>query len=169
MLIASLLSLSNRKTQRVSLILLIPLMIIMIGFRYKIGGDWYAYEAMLSLIKGLQNPILSLTATDPAYGLINYFAPTWWYGNGISFVNTICATLFLLGVAFFSHKQMYPMLCVAIAVPYLILVVGMGYTRQSAAIGMALMAYYFLIDGRLKLYLFFVLFGALFHLTEVVM
>ena len=169
MLLTSFLSLNKRNTQIASIFIFSPILIILIGFRYKVGGDWYTYESMLGVLNNLKNPFLSMGATDPAYGLINYYAPTWWYGNGITFVNTICGTIFILGIAFFCNKQKYPMLSLAIALPYLIIVVGMGYTRQSAAIGFALFAYCFLIENRLKLYLLCVFLGALFHLTEIIM
>ena len=75
----------------------------------------------------------ALRFTDPGYAALNWMAIK--LGIGISFVNVICAALFMGGVARFAWHQPNPALAIVVAVPYLIIVVAMGYTRQAAAIG----------------------------------
>jgi hypothetical protein len=54
-----------------------------------------------------------------------------------------------------------------IATPYLLFVVGMGYTRQSVALGLVLNAVGYLRDGRQRMFYFFVVVAALFHYSAI--
>lgn len=104
----------------------------MVGFRFEVGGDWGSYM-------GIYNSIYFLTLsastriTDPGYAILNWLAAN--ANLGISFVNLSCSALFVGGLARLAWKQPNPALAMLVAVPYLIIVVGMGYTRQAAAIG----------------------------------
>ena len=59
---------------------------------------------------------------------------------GPYFVNTVCAALFAWGLVVFCRAQPRPWLALVVAVPYLVTVVAMGYTRQGTAIGLAMLA-----------------------------
>lgn len=112
-------------------------MTILIGFRLKVGTDWLNY---LDIYNNLSLLPLStaVSATDPGYGLINWLAAE--LDFGIVFVNVICAALFFYGFATLAWRQPNPALAVLVGVPYLIIVVSMGYTRQAAAIGLLCLA-----------------------------
>ena len=69
--------------------------------------------------------------------LLNWFAGQ--NELGIWFVNTICGGIFSYGLIAFARSQPRPWLALAVAVPYLIIVVAMGYTRQAAAIGFVML------------------------------
>lgn len=75
----------------------------------------------------------SLGHTDPGYALVNWEVGR--MGLRIWAVNLICASIFTVGLLSLCRLQPKPLLAVLVAVPYLVIVVAMGYTRQSAAIG----------------------------------
>jgi hypothetical protein len=60
------------------------------------------------------------------------------------------------------------MLAIAIAFPYLIVIVGMGYTRQSAAIGLVMSALVYFVRKRNLQFIILVLMAALFHKSAVI-
>nr|WP_274599185.1 EpsG family protein [Sphingomonas sp. CFBP 13603] len=125
----------RRKANDARVFFFIPLVILttlMIGLRFEVGGDWGAYVRTYNSIYFLSLPA-STAITDPGYAILNWLSA--YLNFGISFVNLLCAALFMGGFARLAWKQPNPALAVLVAVPYLIIVVGMGYTRQAAAIG----------------------------------
>jgi len=106
--------------------------IVLIGLRYKVGADWFSYVLIFNDIKRL-----SLTGAlefgDPAYQLLNWI--TGEFGARIWLVNLISGAIFGWGLYRLSMVQPSPWLAFAVAVPYLVIVVAMGYTRQSIALG----------------------------------
>lgn len=86
---------------------------------------------------------------------------------GIWLVNFVCGLIMTLGIVRFCSRQQNPALTFLVAVPYLVIVVGMGYTRQGVAIGIIL-AGLADADGRSTLKLVgWVLLAALFHRTAL--
>lgn len=118
-----------------SLFLTALFLTIVIGLRREVGGDWDSYLYLLDRVR-YYDLVRALGETDPAYALINWLAAQ--AGAGIWAVNLVCAAIFTWGLLSFSRQQPNPMLAILVAVPYLIIVVGMGYTRQSAAIGLVM-------------------------------
>jgi hypothetical protein len=110
--------------------------IILIGFRYQVGADWINY---LRIYRHVRYADLWEAArfADPAYAVLNRLAHM--IGAEIWFVNLICAAIFTWGLVKFCAQQPNPWLALVVAVPYLVIVVGMGYTRQAAAIGLVLL------------------------------
>jgi hypothetical protein len=110
---------------------------LMVGFRYEVGGDWGSYQRMFIETRYLELGA-SLGEGDPGYTFLN------WVGQRLNlniwFVNLACATIFTWGLIKFARRQPSPWLAGLVAVPYLIIVVAMGYTRQAAAIGFILAA-----------------------------
>lgn len=135
---------------------------LFVGLRYQIGGDWYSYIFLFDSIRSL--PLLdSLSLTDPGYAIVNKIS------YNVYIVNLICAFIFFWGVGSFCLRQYRPWIGLMVAFPYLILVVSMGYTRQSAAIGFAFLAFISLLDKKSKKYILYVLLGAAFHKTAIVL
>ena len=139
----------------------------MLGLRMEIGGDWAAY---IDHFKFYRDTDLfgSLTGhLDPGYGLLNWIVGQ--AGLPFVWVNLICGAIFCWGIFRFTQLEPSPWLALCIAVPYLIIVVGMGYTRQSVAIGFMLagLASFQKNNSLLKLALYIAA-GATFHKTIVV-
>lgn len=81
---------------------------------------------------------------------------------------TVCAAIFVIGLAKFALRQPNPWL-VLIAVPYLIIVVAMGYTRQAAAIGLVMWGLATFDRGRVRQFAVAVLAAVTFHFTAIAM
>ncbi len=148
--------------------LIIPALIIilMIGFRREVGGDWWNYLIILDRVAPL-DLFAALQRTEPAYGLLNWIAarPDW----GIWFPNLVCGAIFTWGLVAFCRLQPNAWLALAVAVPYFVIGVGMGYTRQSAAIGLVMLALTSFYRGETLRMVAYVTFAAMFHTSALIM
>lgn len=106
--------------------------IFMIGLRLEVGGDWGAYQRMYESIFFLSLSD-ALPITDTGYGFLNWVSAQ--IDGGVYLVNLVCACLFVGGFAYLCTRQPNPALAMLVSIPYLVIVVAMGYTRQAAAIG----------------------------------
>ena len=137
--------------------------VIIIGTRYEVGGDWPNYLAQLTRASNRDLGTAVLTLNEPLYGLLNWISVK--IGLGIYGVNTVCGALFVTGLAVFCRRQPIPWLAWLVGTPYLLVVVGMGYTRQSAALGFLLLGLVCLEDKRVWRYFLLLVIGAAFHKT----
>lgn len=137
---------------------------ILMGLRYEIGADWFNYLDNYDLVQ-LLDYSQALGTFDSGYATLVFIAGR--LDAGIWLVNLACGFIMTLGIIRFCSRQHNPALTFLVAVPYLVIVVGMGYTRQGVAIGIVL-AGLADADGRspYKLILF-VLAAALFHRTAL--
>lgn len=119
---------------------------VAVGFRYLVGGDWPVYDFIFLQVNRVDF-FSALALGDPAYHALNWFVGL--FGGEIWHVNLICAAIFVYGLIRFCQTLPYPAVGMVAAIPFLVIVVGMGFTRQATAIGclMAAMAIY---DGKLK-------------------
>jgi hypothetical protein len=140
----------------------------MLGFRFRVGGDWSTYRDIFSSIgvMDLADAVL-FASSDPAYSLLNWVAHQ--FGSGIWFVNLCCGAVLIWGIASIAWRQPNPWLVFLVAVPYLIIVVGMGYTRQAAAIGLTLVAITSLIRGDLRKFIIAMVIATLFHKSAIIL
>lgn len=133
--------------------------------RYEIGGDWVAYVAMYDQARALSLGS-GLFFTDPAFGLLLWTSGA--LGLGIYPVNALCSLLLAYGTVRVALRTREPWLGIMAAVPYLWIVVGMGYVRQAAAIGLILMAIASLSNGRSIRTLVQLALALAFHSTSIV-
>ena len=141
-------------------------MILFIGFRHDVGGDWNNYVELITRV-AVEQPSWILSQKDPGYVLVNWASTR--IGWGIYGVNMISCVIFLAGLTHFCWKQPLPSLAWLIATPYLIIVVGMGYTRQSVALGLILFAFSLLEKGKVWRFSFLLLLAMTFHRASVVL
>ncbi len=139
---------------------------LVIGFRYEVGGDWDAYLAYLGRASLMTLPEV-LVHGDPGFYLVNWAVAG--LGGNIYAVNFLCGSMLMAGVAMFARRQPLPSLALLVAVPYLITVVGMGYTRQAVALGFVLSGLVALSEGGMRRFAILVLVGATFHKSAVLM
>ncbi|OZC34914.1 hypothetical protein B9Q17_09910 [Marinobacter vinifirmus] len=137
-----------------------------IGLRFEVGGDWNAYIRLLQVQDG-KTFWSALTAGDPGYYALNWLVAQ--LGGSIYLVNTICGMVFMAGVVRFARSQPLPWLALLVSVPYMIIVVGMGYTRQSVALGLVLISLVSLTNGKIRWFVFWVMIGASFHKSAILM
>jgi hypothetical protein len=150
------------RTQRKVWAVTVIVVTLIIGTRYEVGGDWQSFFEVSQYYVG-KGVHVSLSHEDPLYGLLNWISVK--IGLGIYGVNTVCGALFVTGLAVFCRRQPIPWLAWLVGTPYLLVVVGMGYTRQSAALGFLLLGLVCLEDKRVWRYFLLLVIGAAFHKT----
>jgi hypothetical protein len=139
---------------------------LMIGFRYEVGGDWFSYLDNMEEYFYISF-FESLFYKDPAYGVLMWMGVQ--TGTGIYLVNTVCAFLFSYGLLVFCREQPRPWLALTVAVPYLVIVVAMGYTRQGVAIGLVMVSLVALERGVVWRFILWIALAAVFHKSAVIM
>ncbi|RZU99095.1 EpsG family protein [Spiribacter vilamensis] len=147
-------------------LVVIAALTLFIGYRYQVGGDWGSYIAHFQSQSWLDLWDV-LSGSDPGYYLIN-----WWFvrnGGDIYAINLVCGLIGAVGVAVFSRTQPRPWLAMAVAIPYLVNVVMMGYTRQGAALGIGMIGIAALLRDRPRQFIIWALLAATFHKSAVVL
>jgi len=142
------------------------LLVLMIGLRHEVGGDWLTYVEHIQSAS-YETLLGAISQGDPAYSLLNWLAAK--SGLGPYFVNTVCAAIFSWGLVVFCRAQSRPWLALVVAIPYLVTVVAMGYTRQGVAIGLAMLALVALSERKLLRFVLFVVLAATFHKSAVIL
>ena len=139
---------------------------LLIGFRYEVGGDWFNYFRYLDNVAGLMFDEVILES-DPGYQLFNWLSleMDW----DIFGVNLMAGATFAIGLVIFCRSLPRPWVALAVAVPYLIIVVAMGYTRQGVALGLAMLGLVALGKKDTGWFVFWVMLAALFHKTAVLL
>ncbi len=143
------------------------ILVLMIGFRHEVGGDWDAYLNMLATYIDPDKNMRHYASQDPAFILFNWLAAQ--TGLGIYLLNLLSAIVFSWGLVVFCRAQPRPWLALVVAVPYLITVVAMGYTRQGAAIGVAMIGMATLGQGSVWRYMCWVVLAAMFHKAALIL
>lgn len=146
--------------------LMFVLLLLMVGLRHEVGGDWGNYLRNIQLVS-YETLTNVLRRGDPAYGLLNWMTAQ--LDLGAYFVNTVCAAIFAWGLVVFCRAQPLPWLALVVAVPYLVTVVAMGYTRQGVAIGLAMLGMVALADRKILRFVVFVALAATFHKSAVIL
>jgi len=141
------------------------ILVIFMGLRYRVGCDWLAYDRHLENMVGVPFSQAWSLKNEPIYSFLVWVGAQW---GDVRLVNTVCAIIFVLGLIAFCRQQPRPWLALAVAAPYLIVVVGMGYTRQGAAIGFEMLGLASLQQGRIARFLLLIAFATGFHKTAVV-
>ncbi len=139
---------------------------ILMGFRHDVGGDWETYVQHFEWVQTVTFDTSLSDRGDPGYYGLSWLVAQ--VGGDIHVLNLICAALLSWGTVVFARRQPVPWLAFFAAVPYLLIVVGMGYTRQSAAIGCVMLGLVALGDGKQRKFVLWVLLAATFHKTAVV-
>jgi hypothetical protein len=142
------------------------LLALMIGLRHEVGGDWLPY-----LDKVTAATSVSFEETffhgDPANSLLNWIAAQ--SGLGVYLVNSIFGLLFTWGLLAFCRNQPRSWLALVVAVPYLITVVAMGYSRQGVAIGLAMLGLVALANKNVIKFALWIVLASMFHKSAVIL
>jgi hypothetical protein len=139
---------------------------LLIGLRFKVGADWRTYDFMFSFA-GRVGLGSALEFGDPGYQFLNWAVQN--AGWQIWVVNLVCGAIFTWGLFRFCRIQPEPWLAALVAIPYMVIVVAMGYTRQAVALGILMGGLAaFLRGGSTGRFAFYTAGAALFHKTAVV-
>ena len=142
------------------------LVAVMVGYRFEVGGDWFNYFDYLDAVSG-SSVMELLSGPEPSYRLLNWISLQ--MGWDIIGVNAMSGFLFALGLAAFCQDLKRPWLALTVAVPYLTVVVAMGYTRQGLALAFAMLGLKALQRRSVWKFVFWVVIGATFHRTAVLL
>jgi hypothetical protein len=145
---------------------------LFIGLRHEVGGDWSTYDANFQnldfdALSVDGEPLRWLATREPIYRLFEWLGRK--SGGGIYVVNLLCAALFAYGLARFCRSLPRPWLALAAALPYLVIVLAMGYTRQAVAIGCAMAGITALTQGSRLSFTLWVLLAVGFHITALLL
>jgi len=142
------------------------LFILVVGLRHEVGGDWHNYEE--NYFRDLGMPLdEALSGKDPGFQFLTWISMQ--VGGGVYLVNFFASIFFAAGLVVFCRSQPRPWLALTVAVPYLVIVVAMGYTRQGAAIGLAMMGIVALSRHKNWLFVVLVILAATLHKSAVIL
>ena len=139
------------------------------GFRYQIGGDWNNYfAAFLAISDGKLNYERTPDFNPEWVNLKNFKDAIFFYllnlfvkeiFNSFIVFNIICSVIFLYAMnKFCSTLKTGKFLAYGLFTSYLVIVVHLGYVRQSLAISfLALSLSYYLKGKNFKPYIYFIL------------
>jgi hypothetical protein len=144
---------------------LLLVFVILIGLR-ETGGDWLNYKDFVERIS-------SMSFADARENTEFGFALVAWVSTQLGWdiygLTTVCGLILMVGTVRFVRHQPDSWLAMTAAVPYLIIVIGMGYVRQSAAIGFILMALLDLESRKFWRFGLFISLAMLFHVSSLVL
>lgn len=157
----------RRKQWSLPLVGYAVIFILLVGLRHEVGGDWGNYVLAVEWAEHASLSEYLSEGWDPGYAALTWISAQ--LGLGVYFVNTVCAVFFWTALVYFAKERTSPWLAITVAIPYLIIVVVMGYTRQGVAIGFVLLALAALENRKLSRFFIWILIAALFHKTAVIL
>lgn len=140
---------------------------LMTALRFEVGGDWSNYLMIYDFFNQVEFSE-ALQITDSGYAVFNYISQQMSISDTI-LVNTLCSLIFYLCLYKICRRFQYYWLPLLIAFPYLIVVVSMGYTRQSVAITLSLLALMFAMDKKNGYFFVYIVLAMLFHKSAIIM
>lgn len=141
---------------------------LMIGLRFEVGADWPSYEYMFRLARRMSLFAFVQTLGDPGYQALNWAVRR--SGGEIWQVNLVGGVVFAWGLLKFAKVQTNPWLTMLVAIPYFVIVVGMGFSRQAMAVGVLLAGLAAVHNGASTLrFAVYVAIAALFHRSAVIL
>jgi hypothetical protein len=139
---------------------------LLIGYRFEVGADWLSYiehyydTFYLSLAE-------AMSIGDPGHSLLNWISSQQEWG--VFGTNLVYGAVFSFGLIAFCRNQPRPMLALAVAVPYLLIVVAMGYSRQGVAIGFVMIGFIALAQRKTLKFVLLIVIAALFHKSAIIL
>ena len=142
---------------------------VFIGLRYEVGGDWSIYLNFFDEYNQLFNINLLSTFLDHGlfYVIINKIS--YYIGSGYIGVNFICAIIFMTALSSFLYSSKNRWLGMLVSFPIIIVILGMGYTRQGLAFAFSLLLLKSLENNRLYLSFIYLILAILSHQTALML
>lgn len=151
---------------KLGILFLFVLYTVLIGLRFEVGADWFAYEEIVAAT-AYEDLATAMSYGDPGFALVAWVSTH--SGAHLYGANLFCGAALLAGLVAFCRRQDHVWLALAASVPYLLIVVGMGYVRQGAAIGFLLFAILRFEDRRFVRSFVWVGVAGLFHASAIVL
>ena len=143
-------------------------LIVFMGLRHQVGGDWDLYlrdfYVNIKYYKFFEFEYLR----DFGYETLSFIC--FQLGIGIYGLNLIIAVFFIISLNRFSMEfSKNYWLSLVISFPYLITVVGMGYTRQGSALAFIFLALVSLKKNKIFGCYIYLFLAVLFHKSAIIM
>ena len=155
----------NTKPNKLEVFLIILILTLFIGTRQEIGADWLIYLNYLERSRDLTISEI-FNSREPLFRLLNSIFANSFYG--IYLVNSVCAFIFSFCVIKFCQSLPNFWLALNISIPYLVFVVGIGYTRQSVALGIVMYGFTLLEKKQIISYFLTLLAAFAFHSSAII-
>jgi hypothetical protein len=139
-------------------------LVTIIGLRWETGGDWGSYNRMVQSALWTEDRYGLLG--DPGFRALTVLAAQSAYGMLV--VTLVSGVVVTAGLLRFCLAQPRPWLCLAVAVPYFVVVMGMGYIRQGMAVSLLLVALIAVQQGSVARFIGWVLAASMFHSTALI-
>lgn len=147
------------------LVLVSLLFAVTIGLRYEVGGDWFNYQLIVAYTS-YEDFIDAVTlGGDPGFSVVAWVMAR--LGFEVWGPNFVCGSILVAGLIHFCRRQDDMWMALTASVPYLMIVVGMGYVRQAAAIGFILFALTQFERGAFARSVGWIVAAALFHASAI--
>ncbi len=153
----------DRRSQLIMLVIAGIALSVIVGLRDGVGRDWRNYLRVAEAV--LYDPFWrTLFQIEPAYGMLAWISDR--LGMGNYGANYVCGVILAVGLLAFCRRQPSPWRTLALAMPVLVIGIGMSGIRQATAIGLLMLAMNAFVDGKLRGYIFWVLLAVPFHQTS---
>ena len=143
-------------------------LVIIIGFRYQVGCDWDEYIRIVDELTIPLNELINSNSflNNPLYKLSVWFAAD----NNLKVygLNIIASIIFSYGLVYFCKQTKRPWLTLLVSIPYLVIVVAMGYVKQSIAIGILLIGFGKICNNEPNKFKYYSITASLFHFSSLV-
>lgn len=152
------------KPNRVVWVMAFVVLVLFVGLRHKVGMDWNNY---LVMIQNASNGTMveSFDFAEPAFAALLWISAR--LGAGVYGANMVVSLILLAGIFRFAKSTPSPWVAVTVAMPVLIVVVGMSANRQAAAIGILLWLASGWSTSSLKRRILLTLMAASFHFSAI--
>lgn len=157
---------THRRTNRLSLAVLFFVYAILIGLRTDTGGDWINYSDFTENLSFLSFANIFSQGSEAGYVIVTWISLQ--LGWGVYGASAFCGLVLTYAIIRFARHQPDTWLSITSSVPYLIIVVGMGYIRQAAAIAFIMLALINFEERKRFWSAGFIVLAALFHTSAIV-
>lgn len=156
---------SHRGKSKNTLMALFIVLFLFLSLR-ETGGDYSTYLEFYEYIPGLPLSVVLTLGQEPGYALLNWLSSE--AKLGIYGVNAACALIFLFSLFTAARKEADPLLYITLAIPYFVIVVAMGYTRQGVAAGLILLSIVQFRYFKFKTGIILIIIASCFHVSAFV-
>ncbi len=154
----------NKNSSNLFLFTYLFILILFIGLRHQVGGDWYQYSHIYA--NPYQFSVLDFSIrNDYFYNYLSFL----FYNFGLSYhyLNFLLAIFFVISVYKFCKLQPSIALSLIISFPIIIMIMGMGFARQGIAFAFVLFAMVSFIKENKIGFLTFAITAILFHKSAI--
>lgn len=141
------------------------LLLIFIGLRHEVGGDWEGYNLNVERLSEQGFDEL-LEYSELAFYFILWSSTH--LGLEVYGANVVTTAIFLSGLFKYCKMQMNPWLAIFTALPSLVIVISMGANRQAAAVGVTLLMLAGWHESGVIKKLFALFVAAMFHTSALI-